>query len=163
MPAAKIFCNQWNQYKWDRWLATYIFNCIVEVRSPLTTLSSQPLNHQFSSLASCNFNMTTNVSLSDQYVLLLQNVVQENRLLREQLSNTVSSNESALNDIKTQMDILVRTNTSSRRVRQTGQNTQKVPKACSVSKRFESNVFVYLFISFEEYTPDKCNVSYDGL
>jgi hypothetical protein len=107
--------------------------------------------------------MTTNVSLSDQYVLLLQNVVQENRLLREQLSNTVSSNESALNDIKTQMDILVRTNTSSRRVRQTGQNTQKVPKACSVSKRFESNVFVYLFISFEEYTPDKCNVSYDGL
>ena len=80
--------------------------------------------------------MTANVSLSDQYVLLLQNVVEENRLLREQLSNTVTSNENALEDIKRQMGTLARTNTSSRRVRLTGQNRQNVPKACSVSKTF---------------------------
>ena len=73
--------------------------------------------------------MTDNVSLPDQYVLLLQNVVEENRLLRQQLSSTVTSNENALKDIKMQMDILARTSTSSRRVRQTGQNKQNVPKA----------------------------------
>ena len=77
--------------------------------------------------------MTDNVSLPDQYVLLLQNVVEENRLLRQQLLSTVKSNENALKDIKMQMDILARTSTSSRRVRQTGQNKQNVPKACSVS------------------------------
>ena len=90
--------------------------------------------------------MTDNVSLPDQYVLLLQNVVEENRLLRQQLSSTVTNNENALKDIKTQMDILARTSTSSRRVRQTGQNTQNVPKACSVSKHFKSNGLIYLFI-----------------
>ena len=73
--------------------------------------------------------MTDNVSLPDQYVLLLQNVVEENRLLRQQLSSTVTSNENALKDIKMQMDILARTSTSFRRVRQTGQNKQNVPKA----------------------------------
>ena len=77
--------------------------------------------------------MTDNVSLPDQYVLLLQNVVEENRLLRQQLLSTVKSNENALKDIKMQMDILARTSTSFRRVRQTGQNKQNVPKACSVS------------------------------
>ena len=103
--------------------------------------------------------MTDNVSLPDQYVLLLQNVVEENRLLRQQLSSTVTSNENALKDIKTQMDILARTSTSSRRVRQTGQNKQNVPKACSV--HFKSNGLIYLFIYFQKYTPG--NVSYVGL
>ena len=132
MPTAKIVYNQWNgvlnwrsiNYKLHRFSN---FKRI-EVRSPLTTLYWP---------GSCiHFDMTTNVALSDQYVLLLQNVVEENRLLREQLSNTVTNNENALKDIKTQMDILARTNTGSRRARQTGQNKQNVPKACSVSKTF---------------------------
>ena len=132
MPTAKIVYNQWNgvlnwrsiNYKLHRFPN---FNRI-EVRSPLTTLYWP---------GSCiHFNMTTNVALSDQYVLLLQNAVEENRLLREQLSNTVTNNENALKDIKMQMDILARTNTGSRRARQTGQNKQNVPKACSVSKTF---------------------------
>jgi hypothetical protein len=43
-------------------------------------------------------SMTTGVSLLDQYVLLLQNVVQENRLLyREQMANTITRIENALN------------------------------------------------------------------
>ena len=99
MPTAKIVYNQWNgvlnwrsiNYKLHRFSN---FNRI-EVRSPLTTLYWP---------GSCiHFDMTTNVALSDQYVLLLQNVVEENRLLREQLSNTVTNNENALKDIKTQM------------------------------------------------------------
>ena len=132
MPTAKIVYNQWKgvlnwrsiNYKLHRFSN---FNRI-EVRSPLTTLYWP---------GSCiHFDMTTNVALSDQYVLLLQNVVEENRLLREQLSNNVTNNENALKDIKTQMDILARTNTGSRRVGQTGQNKQNVPKACSVSETF---------------------------
>ena len=105
--------------------------------------------------------MTDNVSLSDQYVLPQQNVVEENMLLRQQLSSTVTSNENVFKDIKTQMDILARTSTSSRRVRQTGQNKQNVLKACSVSELFKSNGLVYLFMYFQKYMPG--NVSYGGL
>ena len=79
------------------------------------------------------FDMATNVSLSDQYVLLLQNVVEENRLLREQMSNAVANSEKSLNDIKEQMSVMAQTSTGRVRAKQTGQNTPKVPKACSVS------------------------------
>lgn len=75
--------------------------------------------------------MATETSLPDQYVLLLQNVVEENRL-----ANTISNNENALKSIEAKMDILSRTNATGRRVRQTGQNKQKVPKACSVSTKY---------------------------
>ncbi|XP_028416023.1 uncharacterized protein LOC114544620 [Dendronephthya gigantea] len=75
------------------------------------------------------------MSLPDQYVLLLQNVVEENRLLRAQMANTISSNESALKNIETKMDILSQTTSPGRRVRQTGQNKHKVPKACSNNVR----------------------------
>ena len=44
------------------------------------------------------------VSLSDQYVLLLQNVVNENRLLREQMKNTVDQTKSSLEEIKKKVD-----------------------------------------------------------
>jgi hypothetical protein len=80
--------------------------------------------------------MATETSLPDQYVLLLQNVVEENRLLRDQMANTISNNENALKSIEAKMDILSRTNATGRRVRQTGQNKQKVPKACSVSTKY---------------------------
>ena len=63
--------------------------------------------------------MTANVSLSDEYVFLLQNVVEENRQLRDQLSSTVTNNENALKDIKTQLETVAKTNASTRRVRQT--------------------------------------------
>lgn len=62
----------------------------------------------------------------------MQNVV-ENRLLREQMTSTITTSENALRNINEKMDIIARTN-SGRRVRQTGQNVQKVPKCCSVSK-----------------------------
>ena len=93
--------------------------------------------------------MTDNVSLPDQYVLLLQNVVEENRLLRQQLSSTVTSNENALKGIKMQMDILARTSTSFRRVRQTGQNMQNVPKACSVSKDFNIRQAIFHMLVYK--------------
>lgn len=61
--------------------------------------------------------MATETSLPDQYVLLLQNVVEENWLLRDQMANTISNNENALKSIEAKMDILSRTNATGRRVR----------------------------------------------
>ena len=93
--------------------------------------------------------MATGVSLPDEYVLLLQNVVKENRLLREQMASSIASNETALKSIDDKVNIMARTSTGRRsRVRQTGQNKQKVTKACSVSMETLS-MFISLF-SFEE-------------
>lgn len=75
------------------------------------------------------------VSLSDQYVLLLQNVVQENRLLREQLKTTVNETKSSIEDMKNKVDKMDNLSTSTaRRVRQTGPiRAIRVPKLCRVS------------------------------
>ena len=76
--------------------------------------------------------MNTGVSLADQRALLLQNVVEENRLLRELMTNTITTSENAVRNIN-KMDIIART-ASGRRVWQAGQSVQEVPKSCSVSK-----------------------------
>jgi hypothetical protein len=52
-----------------------------------------------------NFDMATGVSLPDEYVLLLQNVVEENRLLRKQMASSIASNETALKSIDDKVNI----------------------------------------------------------
>ena len=74
------------------------------------------------------------VSLSDQYVLLLQNVVNENRLLREQMKNTVDQTKSSLEEIKKKVDNIENLPPGRNRVRQTGPaRSIRVPKLCRVS------------------------------
>ena len=73
------------------------------------------------------------VSLSDQYVLMLQNVVNENRLLREQMKNTVDQTKSSLEKIK-KVDNSENLPPGRNRVRQTGPaRSIRVPKLCRVS------------------------------
>jgi hypothetical protein len=56
--------------------------------------------------------MTTGISLLDQYVLLLKNVVEENRLLyREQMAKLYDYKvENALKNINEKMDIMAQSN-----------------------------------------------------
>ena len=58
------------------------------------------------------------VSLPDQYVLLLQNVVNENRLLRKQMKNTVDQTKSS-EEVK-KIDNIENLPAGRSRIRQTG-------------------------------------------
>ena len=62
------------------------------------------------------------LSLPDQYVLLLQNVVEENRLLRQQTSQTIEAGQSSLQEINLKVDNLAAASRAraTNRVRQTG-------------------------------------------
>ena len=60
------------------------------------------------------------VSLLDQYVLLLQNVVNENRLLRGEMKNTVDQTKSSLEEIKKKVHSIENLPAGRNRVRQTG-------------------------------------------
>jgi DNA repair exonuclease SbcCD ATPase subunit len=85
------------------------------------------------------------VSLSDQYVLLLNDVIKENKAVREKLEQTSeSSSESAtvdqsraLKDLANKVDSLntkiSKLTERGRPVRQTGGARLQVPKMCSVS------------------------------
>ena len=79
------------------------------------------------------------VSLSDQYVLLLNDVVKENQAVRENLAQTYGStnDQRALKDLANKVDILdakiSNLTEHERPVRQTGGARIKVPKMCSVS------------------------------
>lgn len=77
------------------------------------------------------------ISLSDHYVVLLQDVVNQTKLLRDEIKNNKTKENSALESISQKVDGLARTVTTltmngGRRVRQTGGHI-KVPKMCSVS------------------------------
>jgi uncharacterized protein YoxC len=69
------------------------------------------------------------VSMSDHYVMLLEKVVEENKALREQVTAIVSKDKTALEDLHKKIDSL---KTTSKRVRQTGPSTTRVPKMCRV-------------------------------
>ena len=72
--------------------------------------------------------------LPDQYVLLLQNVIEENRLLRQQISQTIEAGESSLQEINLNVDNLAAAShaRATNCVRQTGRPI-RVPRMCSVS------------------------------
>ena len=115
----RIVFSQWNGIlKWRSInYKLHIFSTVSYRRSKSSVNSHC---HQFS-LASCiNFDITGNVSLYSRSVCFATvKCWKANRLLREQLSNIVTSiYQNALKD-KSQMATLARTNTSFRRVRQT--------------------------------------------
>ena len=74
------------------------------------------------------------LSLPDQYVLLLQNVVEENRLLRQQISQTIEAGQSSSQEINLKVDNLAAASRAraTNRARQTGRPI-RVPRMCSVS------------------------------
>ena len=73
------------------------------------------------------------LSFPDQYVLLLQIVVQENRLLRQQISQTMEAGQSSLQEINLKVDNLavVFRSRATNCVRQTGRPIRA--RMCSVS------------------------------
>ena len=72
------------------------------------------------------------VSLSDQYVLLLEKVVEENRALREQVKQMAENEKTVIGDLHKKIDDLKTANCSqSRPARQTG-TSLRVPKMCRV-------------------------------
>lgn len=77
------------------------------------------------------------VSLSDQYVLLLNDVVKENKALREKLDQSVLREQNALKELGNKLDSLDgKLSTLSeqrRRAKHTGGGKIPVPKMCSVS------------------------------
>jgi hypothetical protein len=84
------------------------------------------------------------VSLPDQYVLLLQKVIDENRLLREQVKSTVDTTNSSIEVIKKKVDSFDNVLAApSRRVRHTGPAKPiRVPKLCRVSCKTQ-HIFGY--------------------
>jgi hypothetical protein len=139
IPTVKILQPIWLVIAW-RSFTNLLVNIKLDMFS--TTVSkfkvlSQPLSLSFHTVtnssipASWNFDMTTGVSLP----LLLPNVLEETRFLREHMANTITSSENGQTSINEKMHIMARANTG-RRIRQTGQIIQKVPKASSVSKMF---------------------------
>ena len=77
------------------------------------------------------------VSLSYQYVLLLNDVVKENKALREKLDQTVLREQNALKEFQNKLDSLdgkLATFGEQRRgAKHTGGGKIPVPKMCSVS------------------------------
>lgn len=87
----------------------------------------------FSACIKILYYFEMDVSLPDQYVLLLQNVVDENKLLREQMKQTIEQGKNSLEEIKKKVDTFATSSAlPSRRVRQTGRPI-RVPRICSVS------------------------------
>ena len=85
------------------------------------------------------------LSLSDHYVVLLDNVVNQTKLLREEFLKDKGKGNRVLEDITTKIDGLSTTvksltvSNGRRAVRQTGGAKPRVPKMCSVSiKTFRS-------------------------
>ena len=78
---------------------------------------------------------TMAVLLSDQYVLLLQNVVEKNKPLREQLQKCVQETKSCIEDMKSKADKIDNLSAGGgRRIHQTGPVKDIcVPKLCRVS------------------------------
>ena len=73
------------------------------------------------------------VSLSDEYVLLLQNVVDENKALREKIEQQSSETKSSLNEIKAKMNEMgSRTPARSSRPARQCRGPTRVPKICRV-------------------------------
>lgn len=84
------------------------------------------------------------VSLSDHYVLLLQNVVEENYLLREQLQKSTQETRSCIEEMKSKIDNM--SAGAGRRIRQTGPvRAIRVPKLCRVS------VYIFMYILLGVY------------
>ena len=75
------------------------------------------------------------VSLSDHYVILLTDVVNENKELRRQLAENHQQDQQSMSKMSEKIEALTSKVASSRgRVRPTGGGTAlRVPKLCSVS------------------------------
>jgi hypothetical protein len=74
------------------------------------------------------------VSLSDEYVLLLQSVVEENKLLREELKKSVEDTKLSIQGMKTKVEKINNISVGARKVRQTGPvRAVRAPKLCRVS------------------------------
>ena len=90
------------------------------------------------------------VSLSDQYVLLLNDVVKENKALRDKIDQNITLEQNTMRDLTNKIDNLDGKIASlgERRgqVRQTGGGRIPVPKMCSVSILYIFN-FVYQTLS----------------
>jgi hypothetical protein len=90
------------------------------------------------------------VSLSDQYVLLLNDVVKENKALRDKIDQNITLEQNTMRDLANKIDNLDGKIASlgERRgqVRQTGGGRIPVPKMCSVSILYIFN-FVYQTLS----------------
>lgn len=72
------------------------------------------------------------VAMSDHYVLLLENVVKENKALREQVKQMADREKAVLGDLHKKIDCMQAQN-SSRRVRPTGPSI-RIPKLCKVCR-----------------------------
>jgi tetrahydromethanopterin S-methyltransferase subunit G len=76
------------------------------------------------------------VSLSDQYILLLNDVVKENKALREKLDQCIATDQDSLRELKTKLDEMDNKisnfGAQRRHVRQTGGGKIPIPKMCSV-------------------------------
>lgn len=84
------------------------------------------------------------ISLSDQYVLLLNNVVEENKALQTKINEVHSADQETLKDIANKMEALsskvsLLESGKGRRPRQSSVGI-RVPKQCSVS------IYKYVYI-----------------
>lgn len=79
--------------------------------------------------------MAEQISLSDRYVLLLDEVVNENRELRKKLEEIHKKDEATMKTLSEKVDVLsAKVVSAPSRVRQTGSGRMRVPRICSVSK-----------------------------
>ena len=74
-------------------------------------------------------------SMPDHYVLLLEKVVAENKALREKVTIMSNNDKQTLSELHKKIDSLKATS-SSKRVRQTGGSSTRVPKMCRVSSNY---------------------------
>ena len=72
------------------------------------------------------------VAMSDHYVLLLENVVKENKALREQIKQMADHEKAVLGDLHKKIDCMQAQN-SSRLARPTGPSI-RIPKLCKVCR-----------------------------
>jgi hypothetical protein len=89
--------------------------------------------------------MTNQISLSDHYVVLLQNVVDQAKALRQEINKDKQQEKEALANIAIKVDVLSTTvkyigSTTGRRVKNTGGAAVKAPRMCSVSTLITFNL-----------------------
>ena len=84
------------------------------------------------------------------YVLLLQNVVEENRLLREQMATMITNSENALKNLNKKIESMATSNVE-RRVRHTRPTIPKVPKPCSMNVNSHNHLYVLLWFFIYNY------------
>lgn len=92
------------------------------------------------------------VNLTDRYVLLLNDLVKENRALNKEVENSTTKNEERITSLVSKIDNLhAKLNAPSRRVRQTGGGRLRVPRLCSVSTLF--NLLLYQDFLYTDCDP----------